>query len=236
MEMSITMAMACLMIVIALYKIFYKGNSVNKKRLEEDELENLLKKGIRDYHDINMSIAQIKDRDLVSIGGELQTKSDVILSYLQKHRQDLPAARKFIEYYQDRAALLLRKCITIEKAGVSNEEIIKIVNDTKEVLINFYKAYDLQLEKIMNSQLIDISAELTVAKQVLDSDGVEKSDHIQCIKKQAENEVANEMETKNSFPKWMTSKNIGGAVLTVLGMVGIYKLLNSKGKNNNDNE
>ena len=79
----------------------------------------------------------------------------------------------------------------------------------------------------MNLQLNDMEAELKIARQVLDGDGIEKGERPQILDE--EKTPAKSVE-ENS---WLTPKTVGAAALTILGAVGLYKLL---GKQNDKNE
>jgi len=215
-----------------LYKIWPRRDDSNNIADEIDDMSVRLVKGLDDFQSINLYLKQINDIELNMIGNNLQKKGERILLYLQKHRQCLPEARQFVEYYQDRTAALLRQCVTLEQTGIDSEEAKKVVEQTKEVLRDFSTAYDVQLAKIMDTQLIDMAAELSVARQVLENDGIEKgANTLPKYKEESKNETENSKTEKEST-SWITPKAVGGAVLAVLGVVGIYKLLNNSQNGN----
>lgn len=229
MDVSSFVIMGGIMSLI-LYKIWPRSEDFHKSTPIIDDMSVRLTKGIEDYQCINLYLKQINDTELTMIGKKLQIKGERILSYLQKNRQCLPASRQFIEYYQDRTAALFRQCVTLEQTGIDSEEAKKVVEQTKEVLRDFSAAYDAQLEKIMDTQLTDMAAELSVARQVLENDGIEKGENA-LPEYEGENKNENEnSRTEKESTSWITPKAVGSAVLAVLGAVGIYKLLNNSQK------
>ena len=79
----------------------------------------------------------------------------------------------------------------------------------------------------MNLQLNDMEAELKIARQVLDGDGIEKGTRPQILD---EEKTPAKPAAENG---WLTPRNVGAAALTILGAVGLYKLL---GKQNDKTE
>lgn len=212
--------------LLILYKVWGKDKTAEKKNLLEDEMSARLAKGQEDYQEIGQSLGQLRDKELVALGRELQKKSHTIIAYLQGNRHCLPSARHFVDYYQDRTATLLKQCVILEQTGIKSQEAAAVIAETKETLRDFAPAYDNQLAKIMDAQLTDMAAELKVARQVLDGDGIEKG----AGPRPAVEEEKPPAESSNGLPSWLTPKNVGTAVITVLGAVGLYKLFGKDGK------
>jgi len=225
MDGNVILAIGILAVIV--YTLSKRATSSAPERVVMDDKSARLAKGQADYDAIAYSVCQLRDRELRGLALALQKRGGRIMGYLRQHPQSLPAARQFLDYYQDRTAALLRQCVTLEQAEVSSPEAQEILRQTKETLQDFAAAYEKQFVKIMNLQLQDMEAELKVARQVMDEDGIEKG---------AGPQLADERETsakpaQNS--SWLTPKTIGAAALTVLGAVGIYKLL---GKQNDKAE
>lgn len=227
-------------LVILMIYIVYKLTPSNKKQLNmnmEDVQEDMrLKKAYEAHYQMECYLRTIKDKEIVELGGILHKKSELILSYLKSNQKSIPLARQFIDYYQDRTVFLLEQCSVLEKASVNNPEINKVKEETKEILLNFIKAYDIQLSKMMGSHLMDMSAELTVARQIMEADGIEKLDTLNDYNtnKVHEQEATKSKQENNVLPNWVTPKTIGGAALTVLGIVGLYKIFNTQKSDKKD--
>lgn len=222
---NVILAIGILAVIV--YKLSKRVSSSAPKPVVQDDRSAYLAKGQVDYDTIAYSVHQLRDRDLRGLALALQKRGGRIMAYLRQHPQSLPAARLFLDYYQDRTAALLRQCVTLEQTEVSSPEAQEIMRQTKETLQDFVAAYEKQFAKIMNLQLNDMEAELKVARQVLDGDGIERGKGAQ---------IADEEETPAKpadSNSWLTPKTIGAAALTVLGAVGLYKLF---GKQNDKTE
>lgn len=222
-----TVILAIGILAVVVYKLSKRATSSASERTVQDDKSALLAKGQADYADISNSLHQLRDRELRGLALALQQRGGRIMSYLFQHPESLPAARHFLNYYQDRTAALLRQCVTLEQTEVNSPEAQEILRQTKETLHDFVAAYEKQFDKIMNLQLNDMEAELKIARQVLDGDGIEKGAGPQISDE--EKTPAKPAEENN----WLTPKTVGAAALTILGAVGLYKLL---GKQNDKTE
>ena len=225
MEEMVILAIGILAVIV--YKISRGKTSLAPNPVVQDDKSAPLAKGLTDYADISNSLHQLRDRELRGLALALQQRGDRIMSYLRQHPKSLPAARHFLNYYQDRTAVLLRQCVTLEQTEVNSPEAQEILCQIKETLHDFVAAYEKQFDKIMNLQLNDMEAELKIARQVLDGDGIEKGAGPQISDE--EKTPAKPAEENN----WLTPKTVGAAALTILGAVGLYKLF---GKQNDKSE
>ena len=82
-------------------------------------------------------------------------------------------ARRFVDYYQDRALLLVRKYQELEKTGLEAQEVQQSKWDIKQLLDKFDEAYEDQFSKVLNAQLMDLDAEMKVMKQNMAADGIQ---------------------------------------------------------------
>ena len=95
------------------------------------------------------------------------------LTYLQQHPERMSLARRFVDYYQDRALLLVRKYQELEKTGLEAQEVQQSKWDIKQLLDKFDEAYEDQFSKVLNAQLMDLDAEMKVMKQNMAADGIQ---------------------------------------------------------------
>ncbi|SFH84748.1 5-bromo-4-chloroindolyl phosphate hydrolysis protein [Selenomonas ruminantium] len=220
MDGNVILAIGILVVIV--YKLSKKATLSAPVKMVQDDKSDRLAKGQEDYEDITYSACQLRDRELRGLALALQKRGKRIMTYLRQHPQALPAARQFLDYYQDRTAALLRQCVTLEQTELNNPETQKILCQTKETLQDFTLAYEKQFAKIMNLQLNDMEAELKVARHMLEGDGIEQGMGTQMVEME---EVPVKPAEDNN---WQTAKKIGVAALTVLGAVGLYKLLGNK--------
>lgn len=95
-----------------------------------------------------------------------------MLNYLEKHPDRVPVARRFIDYYQDRAASLSEEFHELEQTRLETEQVRQVRTRLKETLAAFDEAYAAEFEKVMGAQLMDMDAEMTVMQRHLESEGI----------------------------------------------------------------
>lgn len=157
------------------YAIFKPKNKKLKLDLDDNDnnkmLEESFENALEDYNYIKSSTKYIKDTELKRLIQNMQKTAWNILTYLQKHPEKIPTARRFIDYYQDSAAGLLEKYIEIENTQLTTDNVREIKERTKETLYGLNNAYTEQFEKIINEQLLNMDAELKVMEQSIKADG-----------------------------------------------------------------
>ena len=79
-------------------------------------------------------------------------------------------ARRFVDYYQDRAILLVQKYKELEQTGLDAAEVQQSKVQIKGLLNNFDEAYADQFSKVLNAQLMDLDAEMKVMKDNMAAD------------------------------------------------------------------
>lgn len=169
----------CLLIVVAffLYKAIFSKKKLSLKlgkidNAAADLLQDSFDKALDDYNYIQESLKDIRDKDLVRQLQKMQHIARNFLYYLQEHPYKISAARKFIDYYQDRAVVLVDKYQELEKTGLNTAEVQEIKARMKQSLDSFDEAYEEQFTIVLNHQVMDIDAELQVMEQNFAEDGI----------------------------------------------------------------
>ena len=91
-----------------------------------------------------------------------------LLTYLEKHPQSIPAARRFIDTYQDRAAAMAEEYRELEKTGLDTEQVNETREHIKETLASFDEAYEKEFERVLGEKLLDMDAELSVLQKTME--------------------------------------------------------------------
>ena len=129
-------------------------------------------KALADYDRIETVRRQIHDVELSRQLTTIQQESSCMLDYLEKHPDRVPVARRFIDYYQDRAASLSEEFHELEQTRLETEQVRQVRTRLKETLAAFDEAYAAEFEKVMGAQLMDMDAEMTVMQRHLESEGI----------------------------------------------------------------
>lgn len=125
-----------------------------------------------DYDRVEVARRKIRDIQLSQQLGLMQQEAARLLNYVEKHPERIAAAGRFINYYQDRAASLSEQYSELEETKLETSQVRQVKAQLKETLVSFDEAYSAEFTKIVNNQLLDMEAELTVMQQSLEADGI----------------------------------------------------------------
>lgn len=146
-------------------------------KVEIDSLENgeflneRLTEASSDYIRMRRAAAQITEEPLHTECGGLLTLAGNILKYLTANPEKIPAARRYIDYYQETAANVLEHYTELKESGLSTSESERILSGTRETVSTLKQAFQMQFEKLMQDELMDMEADLKLLKQTLRSEG-----------------------------------------------------------------
>jgi len=114
----------------------------------------------------------VKDKGLAEQLSRMQKISGNMLKYLRKNPRKIPQAQKFIDYYQDRAVLLVQKYREFEEANLESTEFEAMKDRLRRSLGELEAAYADQFKKLLHEQFTDLEAEMEVIHRSLDMDGI----------------------------------------------------------------
>ena len=135
-------------------------------------LQELFQKAMDDFNYLQKSVKVFKDREIARQVMKMQQIARNMLLYLQKNPQKILQARPFIEYYQDRAVVLVDKYFLLEETQLRTTKVREAKERIKATLFSFVDAYEDQFSRLLNDQLLDVDAEIDVVNQMFHSDGV----------------------------------------------------------------
>lgn len=142
---------------------------------EEQALaEELYEKAQRDYLAVDRARRAVRDDRLAQTLADLQPLSARIMDYLGRHPEKIMLSRKFIDYYQDRAAQLVAEYQELEATGLATPQVEETKQHIREVVASFGQVYTASFEKLLTDKLLDVDAELKVMEQTLDAEGIER--------------------------------------------------------------
>ena len=168
MVLGAVMYLACSMLLRPVEKI---------GKIEVDSLNNgeflseRLSEAASDYERMKKAAAQIREQPLRAECSDLVNLAGNILKYLTDNPEKITAARRYIVYYQETAANVLAHYIELKKTGLSTSETEKILQRTQESVATLKAAFNMQFEKLMQNELLDMEADLKLLKQTLRSEG-----------------------------------------------------------------
>ena len=130
-----------------------------------------LSEAASDYRRMKKAAWQMREQPLGPQCAELVELAGNILDYLTENPEKITAARRYIDYYQETAANVLEHYTELKKTGLSTAETEKILRRTQESVATLKAAFNMQFEKLMQNELLDMEADLKLLKQTLRSEG-----------------------------------------------------------------
>ncbi|MDD6923287.1 MAG: 5-bromo-4-chloroindolyl phosphate hydrolysis family protein [Veillonellaceae bacterium] len=138
----------------------------------EELLQEKYHKAVSDFQYIEDMRKKIDDFDLKNQLKKMQGVSGRIIRYLHDNPRKIPIASRFIDYYQDRSAVLVKKYVELYDTKLSTDEVRDTRNRIRSMLFSMDEAYENQFQRLISDQLMDMDAELTVMEQNIRADGI----------------------------------------------------------------
>ncbi len=95
-----------------------------------------------------------------------------IFRYLAKHPEREGELRTFMDYYLPQTLKILETYAQLEVQGVETENIRKAKAQISAMLDQLTESYERQLDKLFDTDVLDISADIEVMRQMLRSEGL----------------------------------------------------------------
>ena len=169
----------CILFAVLLFAAVWflgkPGKKAEASRQTEDrekELFRSMREAKKDFESIRKNVGQIRDPQLKAQTESMCRAAGNILAYLEKHPEKIPAARRFIDYYQDTASTLLAKYVELESAGLSDSQTQALGESMKRAACALTDAFRKQRGKMVENEVTDMEADITVMEQMMRMEGL----------------------------------------------------------------
>ncbi len=132
---------------------------------------NVLNKAKTDNAKIYSMINKVENKDLQKDIAEIHETASKIIDTISKKPEKLSKATTFFDYYLPVTLKILTKYDDIENQELDNEDILKFMKNTENMISKIEKAFKVQLANLYQSDLIDTDAEIKVFDQMLNAEG-----------------------------------------------------------------
>ena len=132
------------------------------------ELMEEAKKDIRSMEKLMPGIGESSVAE--SVRGLTETGRK-ILAYLTDHPDKIASAHRFADYYLDMAAKLVEKYLELQKADIREGSVGNIMQQTGDALKSLNRAFQKQLTRLMEGELMDVEADIKVLNETLKMEG-----------------------------------------------------------------
>ena len=156
-----------------------KPSRLELKGVDEERaalLQEKYNKAVDDFNFLEQRVKSPKDKELTTRLKALQSIGKNILKQMEKNPDRILLAAKFVDYYQDRAVRMVQKFDELDETELTTERVRELKDKIKNTLGGLEAAYEEQLEKIVNDQMLSTEAEIRVMEEHLRSEGITRKD------------------------------------------------------------
>lgn len=139
---------------------------------QTDETQACWKQATENYQAIQELLQTLHETRLVAILMHIQQDTEKIFQYLQHHPERILTARKLFDIYQTKTLELAQNYQELEATGMRTQRVHRAKARILDTLYSFSDVYQAEFQKIMDNQLSNIDAELTVMQNAMESDGI----------------------------------------------------------------
>ncbi|MCL1995909.1 MAG: 5-bromo-4-chloroindolyl phosphate hydrolysis family protein [Defluviitaleaceae bacterium] len=128
------------------------------------------------YSDLKRHERDLKDSTICPQLTELSETTNKIIEFVEKYPHKSRNINKFVDYYLPTTNKLLDNYKHLKEQGRSGENINKATEKIEELLEVLQKAYNNQLDSLFEDKALDIDAEVSVLKSILEKEGLLNED------------------------------------------------------------
>ena len=133
--------------------------------------EAALAEGKEKLSKLQASTDRIQDRSVQMKARNICLLTEKILDSIKKDPKDLKPARSFLNYYLDTAMNILRQYNDIAVQEVRSRDVEEVVKKVDRTLGTLEQAFEKQLAKLMENDVMDLDTELTVLEKTIEMEG-----------------------------------------------------------------
>ena len=127
---------------------------------------------MRIYEEMREAAGAIHDTEISGKMMKLTELTGKILSAAESNPEKEKDIRRFMSYYLPQTQKLMRSYATLEKQGVATANISSTKDRIGNILDNLITGYEQQLDKMFDSDALDISSDIDVLETMLKQDGL----------------------------------------------------------------
>lgn len=140
--------------------------------LTQEEVDRALISGRKKLADLSTSIEGIRDP---SVRGKAEQIADVtrrILKDIEEDPKDLRQARQFLNYYLDTTLKIISRYVGLSTQKVLSADARSTLAKVESSLETVHKAFEKQLAKLMQDDVMDLDTEIEVLERTIKMEGL----------------------------------------------------------------
>lgn len=118
----------------------------------------------------------IPDEEMSDRIARLEAVTAKIFAQAESDPEKLPQMRKFLDYYLPTSLKLLEAYAEMDAQGIEGENISESKRRIEQAMGTLVTAFENQLDKLFQSDALDLSADIDVMEKMLQADGLAGED------------------------------------------------------------
>ena len=136
------------------------------------EIDALIKERERAVSEMRRLNDNIADEKISAQIDHLEEVTGKIIDHVVAQPRKLPQIRRFLNYYLPTTLKILNAYDRMDSAGISGSNIDATKQKVEKMMDTITQAYDKQLDALFGEEALDISTDITVMENLLNSEGL----------------------------------------------------------------
>jgi 5-bromo-4-chloroindolyl phosphate hydrolysis protein len=132
-----------------------------------EEIMTLLEEGEKDLSSIKKIIDVSRDAQIKAKAQSVYREGGKIIGYVKKNPARAVMARRFFNYYLDKANEILTKYHNLISAGIETEGLESLKEKTLGAMESILRGMTLQFSRLISSEVIDIEADVKLLESTI---------------------------------------------------------------------
>ena len=171
----------CAAISFAIYAVLkskFPGQTIEEEETQsapdtgDKQLDEMIVQGRAAAARIRQLNARIPDEAVTATLNGIQDTSSRILARLEADKSQLGRCRQFLDYYLPTTVELLEQYVQLQDQGQRTGNIDQAMGRIETMLDKIREAFSRQLDSLFESEMVDVTAEIAVMEQLLQSSGL----------------------------------------------------------------
>jgi 5-bromo-4-chloroindolyl phosphate hydrolysis protein len=136
-----------------------------------EEIMTLLEEGEKDLASIKTVMDTSEDPQIRTGARKVYREGGKIIEYIKKNPAKAVMARRFFNYYLDKADEILKRYQNLISAGIETDHLRSLKEKTLSALEAISRGMVLQFSKLISSEVIDIEADIKLLESTVRIEG-----------------------------------------------------------------
>lgn len=149
------------------------GITMQLSGLSQESIERTIREGEDKLCQIQALKSQVRKPMIKNKVKEICTLIEKILEDFEKDPKDIKIARQFMNYYLDATIKILTRYVDISAQPVLSDKMQETVEKAERLIESIRKAFEIQLVKLLQDDVLDLDVEMSVLENTLKMEGME---------------------------------------------------------------